>query len=308
VSTPARIVVIGEALVDVIVAADGTSTTTEGGAPYNVARTIGRLGAPVAFAGALSTDVRGRRLLGRLLADGVMVDLVLEVDAPTTEAIALLDERAVASYRFSVEGTSAPLLSAVPGIGPHDMVVTGGLALVLEPMATVVEGIAAARRTGGAMVVLDVNSRPRVIADPEAYRHRVHRICAHSDVVKVSDEDLAVLAAGVDPLQAAEALLGLGPAVVVLTRGAQGVAVFTPSGSMVVEVPEVEVLDTIGAGDAFTGAFAAWWWLTGRTREDLADLTALGCAVGAAVEVAGITCERRGADPPRRTELSASWV
>lgn len=298
-----RIVVVGEALVDLVIDADTSVVATLGGAPFNVARAAGRLGAPVAFVGAVSTDRFGTRMMEQLRTDGVDTAAVSRVDVPTTLAAAEVDEDGTASYRFYLDGTSAPVLDWLPPVGPSDLVVTGGLALVLEPMATAVDGLVG----GAAPLLVDVNCRPRVIGDPVAYRRRVASIVAGSRVVKVSDEDLGVLAPGVEPMTAAADLLELGPDVVLVTAGGAGVTVLGAGGHRFVPVVAVDVVDTIGAGDSFVGAFAAWWLATGRDVDAFGDLDSVEAAVRAANVAAAVTCSRTGADPPRRHDLPADW-
>src|SRR3712207_256934 len=109
---PSRpVVVTGEALIDLVLARDGSLAGHPGGGPYNVARTIGRLEQPVAYLGCVSTDGFGARLRRELEDDGVALGTVIGTDAPTTLALAQLDEAGVAQYRFYASGTSAPGLT-----------------------------------------------------------------------------------------------------------------------------------------------------------------------------------------------------
>ena len=159
------------------------------------------------------------------------------------------------------------------------------------------------------MVVVDLNCRPDVIRDRDAYLGRVDAVLARADVVKVSDDDLAYLSPGEPPIDAARRLLASGPSVVLLTAGGSHVTVFTPHDErLAVPVAPVEVVDTIGAGDAFAGGFMSWWAVSERGRTDLVDLEALAAAAAAANRVAGIVCTRRGADPPWRRELGDGWA
>jgi fructokinase len=301
------IVVAGEALVDVVLHADGSVEAVHGGAPFNTARTCGRLGADVAFVGVLSTDRFGTALAERLVADGVSASALQRAELPTTLALAEIDERGAATYRFYVDGTSAPaLVGAALPVGTS-VVFTGGLGLVLEPMASTIEQLVLTAPEH-VLVMVDVNVRPPVITDRDAYVARLGRVIARADVVKVSDDDLAHMDPGTDPVDAARRLLAHGPSVVLLTRGGGGVTVLGDRGRRDVPVEAVDVVDTIGAGDSFGGAFVTWWVLGGHAVSELSDLDTTERAVRASIVVAGIVCTRRGADPPWRDELGAGWV
>lgn len=301
------ILVVGEALVDLVIDPAGNVTAALGGAPFNTARACGRLGADVAFLGAISVDRFGSMLAAELEADGVSTAFLPRCEAPTTLAAAELDERGAATYRFYFEGTSAPSLDSMVRRPEPSVVFTGGLGLVLEPMAATAEATVDLGVESGAAVMVDVNCRPRIIPSRAPYVERVERVLRNADVVKVSDEDLAYLHPDLAPLDAARAVLALGPKAVLLTAGGGAVHLLTTSGETDVAVPKVDVVDTIGAGDSFGGGFLAWWQASGRPTPDLASLDALVPAVEAAVAVAGIVVTRRGADPPWRHELPADW-
>ena len=289
-----RILVAGEALVDLVPAEDGTLTPYPGGGPFTTARALGRLGRPVAFAGRLSTDRFGERMAAMLAADGVAADATERTGDPTTLALAEVDAAGAATYRFYTEGTSAPGLAAAAA-GEPAVLHAGTLGLVLEPMATAVEALIA-RLAGRALVMLDPNIRTAAVTDEAAYRARLDRVLRHADVVKVSDEDLAWLAPG-------ESLLERGPAVTLVTRGGEGATAHGPFGTLEVAAPRISVADTIGAGDTFGAGWLAWWTEHGLGTGALADCDAVAEATSFACRAAAITCSRAGADPPRRAEL-----
>ena len=301
------ITVVGEALIDLVIDPTGQVTAALGGAPFNTARACGRLGVDVAFVGALSDDRFGSMLGSQLVADGVRVDEAPIVGLPTTLAAAELDEAGAATYRFYIEGTSAPALDRVPALTAGGVVFTGGLGLVLEPMATTVESVVATA-PDDTLVVVDVNCRPRVIADRDRYLERVRRVVSRSHVVKVSDEDLAYLSPGVGPDAAARELLATGPRGVLVTGGGRGVRVLTDADERFVAVDPVAVIDTIGAGDTFGGGLLAWMTLQGVGVHHLGDPDVLERAVRAANTAAGVACTRRGADPPHRADLPDDWA
>lgn len=305
----ATIVVAGEALIDLIVASDGRISAIPGGGPYNTARTIARLGGDVAFLGRLSSDRFGRTLRAALTADGVGLDLVSATDDPTTLAVAELDGQGTASYRFYVDGTSAPGLTqedaaTSPG---HDLAALhiGTLGLVLEPAGTTIERLAM-DLPSSALVMLDPNARPSATRDASAFRARIGRLAGRADVVKVSDDDLAFLAPDVSADDAIDRLLHGGVALVLRTDGGRAVQIRTLTHREVITVPPVTVVDTVGAGDAFGGGFLASWISAGLGRGDLADLGAVRSSVAFAVRVASLTCTRPGADPPTLAELADS--
>jgi fructokinase len=307
-----RIVVAGEALLDRIVAVGGRIREAPGGGPFNTARSIGRLGGPVAFLGRLSSDAAGRSMRAALIRDGVDVRWAPETTGPTTLATATLDAAGNATYRFDLEGTSAAGLTASeataglsPGLAAFHV---GTLGLVIEPIATSL-AMAVAAIGDDVLVMVDPNCRPATITDRARYVARIAAVLRRADVVKVSRDDLAFFAPGRATVEAARELLATGPQVVLLTDGGEPVRIVTPSGERVVPVPSVPIVDTVGAGDAFGGGFLARWIERGLRRAGLADQAALEDAVRYAVVVAGLTVGRVGADPPTRAEVeSASAV
>ena len=300
------VLVVGEALVDLIVSPDGSLEAVPGGGPFNLARTAARLGVPTAFAGGISDDVFGRRISALLVTDGVSTPVSPRRGIATTLALAELDAGGAATYTFYVDGTSAAELHAgdVTVTDDVDVLAVGTLGLVIEPCASTVEALVAAAPER-LLVFVDPNCRPSIIRDDTGYRARLDRVLARADVVKVSGDDLAYLDPTADPLDVARGLLAHGARVVLFTDGGDSVRIYAGDTEVVVPVPGVDVVDTVGAGDAFGGAFLAFWQIAGHHRDDLADLAKVSAAVERAIVVAGITCTRPGADPPRLAELPA---
>lgn len=303
------IVVCGEALIDMIQNDDGTQRATPGGGPFNTARALARLGVPTAFMGRLSDDAFGRELAQLLAADGVSLELASIGPEKTTIAVADVDSEGFAEYQFLVRGTSAPNLTteAVPEHLSADVVALhlGTLGLVLEPMADTLTDLVE-RDRDGRLVMVDPNIRVGLIPDSE-YRERLDRVISCSSVVKASDSDLDWLYPEVPHEQAARRLLDQGISLVVVTLGEQGA--FGVHGDLVVSVPapQVEVVDTIGAGDAFGAALLAWLHDHDRIRPDLRlEPTELEGALRYACLAAAITCSRAGADPPWKRELTST--
>lgn len=300
------IVVGGESLIDLIVYPGGRLAAISGGGPFNTARTIGRLGGSSAYLGRLSTDRFGRALLDRLVLDGVDCRLVQSTDEPTTLAVAELDDSGAATYRFYLEGTSAPGLSGndvadgllVGASGLH----VGTLGLVLEPMGTTLESLVRGA-PDDVVVMVDPNCRPSATPDPAALRARVQRLAVRADVIKVSHDDLAFLNPGQDPDHAVRALLEAGPSAILVTDGGRAVRVVVRETAIDLPVPRVDVVDTVGAGDAFGGAFLSSWIEQGLGRAELANPDRLRPSVEFAIRVASETCRRAGAEPPTAAEM-----
>jgi len=303
---PPLIVVAGDALVDLIVRPDGGIVPVGGGGPYNSVRAVARLGVPTAWIGGLSADRFGHMLEEGLASDGVELDLVQRTDLPTTLALAELGEDGSAAYRFYTERTSAPavlpgpLASGLPS--STRAVLTGTLGLVLEPMATTLEGLVHAL-PAEMLLMVDPNARPSIIPDADAWRARLARVFARADIVKASSEDLAFLRPG-ESAEAVVAWIGsLGPRVILVTDGGRPVTVVVDGVLHRVPTPPVRVMDTVGAGDTFGGAFLACLVHGGVTRATVANDDAILRAARFAVRASAIVCERAGANPPTLAEL-----
>lgn len=310
-STPGRVVVGGEALVDLVPTDRGGDPLAPlaprlGGGPYNTAVGLGRLGVPVTMLTRLSTDAFGDALLARLGDNAVDTALVGRGDEPSTLAVVTLDRAGHARYSFHVEGT-ADRLVADPGALPDDTVAlaVGTLSLVLGPGAAVYAALAEREAARGRCVSLDPNVRAALVTDPDGLRGRLDAIAAVAGVVKLSDEDAHWWGRTPDDL------LDLGAASVVTTRGPDGLSALTRAAGRV-DVPAASagpVVDTIGAGDTVHAAVLAWLHGQGRLdRERIAGLGADGwtAALHHAARAAAITCSRAGAEPPWASELDGT--
>ncbi len=317
------IVVAGEALVDLIPTPAGDLSVNPGGGPFNTARWLGRLGAEVGFLGSFAADPLGQRLREELVAAGVSLDQVVDSELPTTLALAQLDRGGAARYSFYMRSTSSAELAPEQAVAvlpdELDALYVGSLGLVLEPIASAVEAAVGAGRARGALVMVDPNVRPSLIEDRSAYLERLERVLAAADVIKLSVEDAAWLWPGEPPQAAARRLLSEhAPQLVLLTAGPDGATVLTPAGETLVAAVDVEVVDTIGAGDASSAGFLAEWLQLTNERSKLTALprgrgfvgvgnktppsrelhAAAVEAAAVAARVAAAACSVRGATPP----------
>jgi fructokinase len=296
---PHVIIVAGEALMDVLAEPDDRLLALPGGAVFNVARALGWLGADCMYLGALSDDRFGSELRARLTEAGARLAVPDPVAAPTTLALAELDDGGSAHYRFYDAGTAAAQLEPrmlPPGLlNGADALLVGGIVLGLEPVASTLVSL-----VDGApedlTVVCDPNCRPSAIHDRGCYLRTIDALLRRVDIVKASVEDLALLCDGdPPPLEAARRLLARGPAAVIVTDGPGSVSIVTAERVETVPVPEVEVVDTIGAGDAFVAGLLDWWVSHEAGRSRTQDRETLAAATRAAVEVSARAVRVRGA-------------
>ena len=299
-----HVLVLGEALVDVVRHEDGRRTEHPGGSAANVAVALARLGRRVRLASGWADDEHGALLSDHLGADGVELATDPLVLPRTSTAQASIAADGAASYVFDLEWRLGPILP-----GPDPLVVhTCSLGAVLEPGAEAVLTVLRRLRTT-ATISYDVNLRPAITGTGPDLRARVLRVVAAADVVKASDEDLAGLCPGVDPLATAHELLAAGPRVVVVTRGGDGAVWLDASGEVDVASAPVRVADTIGAGDTFGAALIDALWERGRLgasgRERLGALPReeVHEVLAHAARAAAVTVSRPGADPPYAAEL-----
>lgn len=303
------ITVVGEALLDLVAEPGGRSFAAHpGGSPANVAVGLARLGAPVTLATQLADDLAGR-LVGEHLRDsGVAVELLPARSPATSLALAALDSGGGATYDFRLAWD----ITRGPAVDPACVCLhTGSIAAALSPGAAVVDDLMASQRQRGLTISYDPNIRPSLIGARAAERARVERQVRRSDVVKASAEDLEWLYPGRAVEAVAAEWLTTGPALVVATLGAKGAYAATPAGEVARPPLAVTVVDTVGAGDAFTSGLLdellRAGLLGGARRAALAGLDpdALADVIDFATRVAGITCARPGAHPPTRAELDA---
>ncbi|WPU10305.1 carbohydrate kinase [Pseudarthrobacter oxydans] len=305
------ITIIGESLVDII-EAPGRGSAQQvhpGGSPLNVAVGCARLGLGTRLVTHYGDDVHGKLIAGHLRTNNV--EPIVGGSLPTSSALASLDATGAAEYTFNiswdVNGASIPALAAVQGsLHVH----TGSIATVLAPGNKAVRGLAEAARPH-ATVSFDPNCRPAISGNVEAARREAEDFVAASDIVKASDEDLRWLYPGRTLDESLAAWLALGPALVALTRGADGPVVLTRQGRVEMPGETVAVADTVGAGDSFMAALIAGLAqrdaLGAANRPRLRSLSPedLDALAAYANRAAAITCSRPGANPPTSAELGS---
>lgn len=299
----------GEVLIDLVPApgsAGGALLPLPGGGPFNTAIALARLGADVGFYGPVSTDGFGAGIAARLLSEGVQL-YGPRTSAPTPLAVVSLDAKGRADYSFYTEGTALHALPLSPPPReqmPADFALFGGISLGLEPCGTAFEALFEQKKAAGALILCDPNIRPAIIGSGEDCRARLARMLPRSDILKLSDEDLAWISA--EPEAQLRDWLSAGVSLICLTLGAKGVRLLTPGLDIQLPALPVTLVDTIGAGDSFSAGLLQALWESGiRKPAQLRAVaeTTLRQAAEFAQRVAALTCSRQGADPPARTEL-----
>lgn len=294
-----RVLVVGEALIDVTTAPGRDAVRSCGGSPFNVAIGLARLGIATTLATQLGSDADGDRIRQTLARDGVTLIELPPKPARTSAATATLDPSGAAGYTFDV----AWCPTSLPATTAYDLIHLGSLATVVQPGAeTVIAWAAAAAADRGTPVSFDPNVRLGV-ADAAEHRRRFSQIAAFARIVKLSDDDAGVLFPGEAPSTLIRRLAAHTP-MVAATLGADGAMIASGRAFVRAAASATTVADTIGAGDSFTAAMLAGLCdagTLGQSTLPAVDLTAL---LDSATIAAAITCSRNGADPPTRTELT----
>ena len=305
---------MGEILIDFLPIEDAGHTVGfkmhPGGSPFNVALGLARLDAPAAFAGKLSTDLFGRFLRKHVEAEGIDTRFALSSNAPSTLAFVSM-ESGEPDYAFYGEGAADALLEpdeVPPVLFDETGILHFGSISLLRGSTPAAVLSTAERLKGSALLSFDPNIRPGLIRDKDAYLALLEQLFALADIVKISAADLNWLLPGLSPADAAQDLQARGPTMVVVTRGGQGVLASRDSHRWEVPAFSLKVVDTVGAGDAFTAGMLAGLAARAVTsRSALEDLAAqeIEDLLRFASAVSGITCTRPGADPPRVSEVVA---
>jgi len=321
------IICCGEALIDLVRGPNSGSgegfLSLPGGSPFNTAVAIGKLGVPVKYLGRLSTDFFGETLIKILRDNNVGEDLIHRSGLNSSLAFVKTAKGKEPEYIFYSQQTADLSLTPedLPPKLPQDTncILFGSIAMTVEPISSTIEGLilvegtrkSADQMDGAPVISFDPNVRPYMVKNMDQYKERVEKWVSASTITKVSQEDFEFIYPKLSFDQALLKTLTMGPRLVIGTMGPKGATALLRKndGSIIrVSVPAVDlpIVDTIGAGDAFHGAFLAWLEIKEKmSRSSVAGLTEpeLYEAVLFANKAASIACSRQGAVPPSRREV-----
>ena len=307
--------VCGEALIDFTpLERDGELAyiPRPGGSPFNVAIGLARLGKQTAFIGKISQDRFGDTLYAHLKRNGV--DLHWLALGSESSALAFVIPSSAGGHDFAFYGSDTAEQSLtnadIPEIIPDNVTALhfGSYSLMLGSSAGVYEMLMRRERSSR-VISLDPNVRPALFPDRAAYRRRIEGLLPFATLVKASADDLAWLYPGEAAADVAAQWLDKGPSLVVVTLGSEGAIGLTADATMNSEGVSVDVVDTVGAGDAFMSALLARLddmdllsheALANISEDDMAE------ALSFANRAAAIACTRAGADPPTLEQIERS--
>ncbi|MDO5658401.1 MAG: carbohydrate kinase [Paracoccus sp. (in: a-proteobacteria)] len=298
----------GESLIDMVPEGDAFRPLP-GGAVFNTAIALGRLGAQAGYLWPLSRDRFGQRLAQALDDARVGRELCPATDRPTTLAFVHLSDTGEAQYSFYDEGSAGRMFepAALPALPEGlEALFIGGISLTQEPCGTAVEELALRAAQAGITVMIDPNIRPAFINHEAETRARIGRLLRLASIVKLSDDDRAWLFPGQDADELAAQMDDSGVRLLLLTGGAQGATAICGAHRHHHPAPEVELADTIGAGDTFNAGLLAALAAQGALSPDrlaALDETGLQAALDLASRAAAVTVSRAGANPPWAHEL-----
>jgi len=308
--------ICGEALFDLFGEAGAEDSVSYdariGGSPFNVAMGLARLGEDSAFFGGISTDALGERLIEKFRKEGVSDRYALRTDYLTTLSLVQKDAHGHPAYTFYGASAADRMVTTddLPEFHKAPLYLhVGSYTALVEPVAGALKALIA-RERAHTLISFDPNIRPTVEPDMDLWRRNTEGLVPSADVIKVSDEDLELIAPDEEIAAIARRWLSNGPGLVIVTRGGDGATAFTVGFEIDCPGVKVEVEDTVGAGDTFQAALLCGLKTLGAVdRSSLAALEEqqVRHLIDFAVQAAAITCSRRGANLPRMAELEKEW-
>jgi fructokinase len=315
----AVILCVGEAVIDLLqtdIAGTGQAfLPIPGGCAYNTSIAIGRLGVPVSFLGRISKNFFGDMQVKRLLENNVNDTLLIRCEQNPVLSFIRIEEGKEPQYAFYEEGTSDRALSPeeLPEKLPENAncVVFGSISIVMEPIGSTIETFIL-EKARGIVTAFDPNIRPFIIKDRDAYVRRFKKLSRASDIVKISLEDYEYIDANSGPQEALENLINMGTKLAIITLGPKGAQAMlhrndgTVSNAFAPGIKIPSIVDTVGAGDTFHGAFLAWLEQRGKLSHNAINNLSENDLLNALVfanNAAAFVCGRHGCEPPYKEQI-----
>ena len=302
----------GEALIDMLprITTEGEAAFAPyvGGAVFNSAIALGRLGAPAGFFSGLSSDLFGGQFRDALGASKVSSTYAHTSPRPTTLAFVRLNN-GQATYTFYDENTAGRMLTVedLPKLGAEiEAMLFGAISLISEPAGSAYEEFMR-REHETRVMMLDPNIRPNFIPDKAKHLRRIREMMAMADIVKLSDEDLKWFDEAGSHEDVVRNWLDRGPKLIVVTHGSEGAVGYSKAHKVTVMPQKVKVVDTVGAGDTFNAGILASLHEQGLlTKAAIGSLSedAIRNALELGAKAAAVTVSRAGANPPWRHEIA----
>lgn len=309
-------IVCGEALYDMFVTGEGENgqfavDARAGGSPYNVATGMALQGSDVALLTGLSNDSMGERLARCLIGRGVSSDYLVRSDRRTTISVVDVGPDGGPAYAFyGAESADCSLDDAdIPAIGADVVGLHfGSYSIAVPPVADAFARLA--EREARRFISLDPNVRATIQPDMEVWKQRIDHFRGLAGVVKVSEEDLGLLYPDTPPLDVARGWAAGNPAMVIVTQGGSEVLAIRGEDEIRIATERVEVIDTVGAGDAFQATLLAG---LSKYSDPVASIRAMGidevrALLRRASAAGSITCSRRGAQLPTAADIDQFLV
>ncbi|MFC3495896.1 carbohydrate kinase family protein [Glycomyces rhizosphaerae] len=292
----------GENIIDLVPAPGGQLRPTCGGGPANTAVSLARRGVPTALIGAVGGDHFGRQIWRRHIAAGVNRDWLHRTDLSSSIGLAIVHEDGTADYDYWTTGTAdfAWEGRTLPKPDPArvDLIHFGSLAAYVEPSARAIEHwVNRARRA--VPISFDPNIRLSAMGERAKVVERTERLVGLATLVRVSERDLAQLYPDTAVDEIARKWLEAGPELVVVTLGDAGSVAFHRNHVTEMPAPPVDVVDRVGAGDAFTSGLLGWLTSAGWMRLDRlsawGNQAVIAAALRYASQIAAQACTVPGA-------------
>ncbi|CAI8704495.1 MULTISPECIES: carbohydrate kinase [Pseudomonas] len=288
-----RAVVFGEALTDLVQGTPGQWKGYPGGAPWNVARALGRLGVSSAFAGAVSKDSMGDEIVSQSKAAGLDMNFIQRVDRDPLVAIVLSSRPPRYFFAGDADLFFDPDQMPEGWLNHAELCHFSCISLARQPLADRLVKIAQEAKGAGKRISYDPNWR--TLMDRHYREQTFTTMTTLADMIKLSDEDLRHIYPGLTEYQAMDELRALNSqAQILFTRGEHGMTLHTPDSQLDQPAIAVEVEDTVGAGDA---CMAGWLAAQMLGIADLKERLRFSAAC------ASISCRHAGAHAPALADV-----